>query len=182
MDDATVRRKVVRTEELLAEIERLDETRTKDLALETLQALFELYGEGLSRMIERSAKAEGGGLVEAYLADELVRHLLLMHGLHPVALDQRVLTALQGVRPYLESHGGGVELVEIAGGVAHVRLQGSCRGCPSSATTLRQAVEKAVLEAAPDLLGIEAEEVVDPPPPPQGFVQICGIPGSGDGG
>jgi nitrite reductase/ring-hydroxylating ferredoxin subunit len=50
--------------------------------------------------------------------------------------------------------------------VARVRLQGSCDGCPSSTVTLKLAIEEAVLKAAPDLEGIEAEGVTEPPPKP----------------
>jgi Fe-S cluster biogenesis protein NfuA/nitrite reductase/ring-hydroxylating ferredoxin subunit len=69
-----------------------------------------------------------------------------------------VRAALEEVRPYLESHGGDVELVAIEDGVAHLRMHGSCKGCPSSAMTLKLAIETAVLKAAPDLDRIQAEE------------------------
>ena len=106
-------------------------------------------------------------MLQALAADDLVSHLLLLHDLHPVDLEARVARGLAEVRPYLESHGGNVELVAVEDGVARVRLQGSCRTCPSSAATLRSAVEAAVLRAAPDLLGITAEE---PRAEPAGFV------------
>ena len=46
--------------------------------------------------------------------DELVAHLLLLHGLHPVPVRERVLGALDEVRPYLATHGGGVELLDVS--------------------------------------------------------------------
>ena len=55
--------------------------------------------------------------------------LLLIHDLYPVSLQERVLEALDTVRPYMESHGGNVELVGIEDGVAKLALQGSCNGC-----------------------------------------------------
>ncbi len=54
----------------------------------------------------------------------------------------------------------------VEGGVARLRMQGSCDGCPSSAVTLKLAIEEAVQKAAPDLEGIEAEGVAEPPPKP----------------
>jgi Fe-S cluster biogenesis protein NfuA/nitrite reductase/ring-hydroxylating ferredoxin subunit len=81
-------------------------------------------------------------------------------------VETRVVKALEEVRPYLQSHGGNVELLGIAGGVARVRMQGSCDGCPSSAVTLELAIEEAVQKAAPDLEGIEAEGVTEPQPAP----------------
>jgi Fe-S cluster biogenesis protein NfuA/nitrite reductase/ring-hydroxylating ferredoxin subunit len=105
-------------------------------------------------------------IFEALAEDELVSHLLLLHGLHPLDVQTRVVRALEEVRPYLQSHGGNVELLGIEGGVARVRMEGSCDGCPSSTVTLKLAIEEAVLKAAPDLERIEAEGVAEPPPKP----------------
>jgi nitrite reductase/ring-hydroxylating ferredoxin subunit len=54
----------------------------------------------------------------------------------------------------------------VEGGVARLRMQGSCDGCPSSAMTLKLAIEEAIQKAAPDLEGIEAEGVSEPKPAP----------------
>ena len=66
------------------------------------------------------------------------------------------------MRPYLGSHGGDVELLCVEDGVARVRLGGTCEGCPSSAVTLQNAIEAAILKAAPDVERIEAEGVAEP--------------------
>ena len=63
------------------------------------------------------------------------------------------------MRPYLESHGGNVELLGLEDGVARIRLEGSCNGCPASAATLELAIKQALDEAAPDLLGLEVEGI-----------------------
>jgi Fe-S cluster biogenesis protein NfuA len=65
------------------------------------------------------------------------------------------------VRPYLASHGGDVVLLGIENGVAQLLLKGSCNGCGASAATLELAIEKALDEEAPDLLGVEVEGAVD---------------------
>jgi Fe-S cluster biogenesis protein NfuA/nitrite reductase/ring-hydroxylating ferredoxin subunit len=71
----------------------------------------------------------------------------------------RVAGALESVRPYLGSHGGDVELLDIsADGVVKLRLLGSCQGCPSSAVTLKFAVEDAIAAAAPEVTSILVEE------------------------
>ncbi|MEA2267491.1 MAG: hypothetical protein QOC64_101, partial [Solirubrobacteraceae bacterium] len=102
----------------------------------------------------------------------LVSHLLLLHGLHPVALEARVRGALDEVRPYLESHGGDVELVGIEAGVVRLRLQGSCDGCASSTMTLKLAIEDAIHKAAPDVERVEAEGAVAAPAPSPALLQI----------
>jgi Fe-S cluster biogenesis protein NfuA/nitrite reductase/ring-hydroxylating ferredoxin subunit len=125
---------------------------------ELVQALLDMYGEGLRRIVEH---VDGRDLVD----DELVSHLLLLHDLHPVPVDERVAEALEGVRPYLESHGGNVELVGVEEGVVHVRLSGSCHGCPSSTMTLKLAIEDAIMRMAPEVDRVEAEGVSEPAAP-----------------
>jgi Fe-S cluster biogenesis protein NfuA/nitrite reductase/ring-hydroxylating ferredoxin subunit len=167
LDEGGLQERVVRIETLLGEIETLADPNARSKAAEMAQVLLELYGEGLARMMDVVAQGEESEKTfEAFTEDELVSHLLLLHGLHPLDVQTRVVRALEEVRPYLQSHGGNVELLGIEGGVARVRMEGSCEGCPSSAVTLKLAIEEAVLKAAPDLEGIEAEGVTEPKPAP----------------
>ena len=171
LDDQELRGRVARIETLLEEIESLKDPNARAKAAEMAQVLLELYGEGLARMMEVVAQGEESERIfGAFVGDELISHLLLLHGLHPVDVETRILQALEEVRPYLKSHGGNVELLGVEGGVAHLRMQGSCDGCPSSAATLKLAIEEAVQKAAPDLEGIEAEGVAEPQPKPTTFV------------
>jgi Fe-S cluster biogenesis protein NfuA/nitrite reductase/ring-hydroxylating ferredoxin subunit len=151
---------VAEVERRLAEIEALEDRRAQEAATAAVQALLELYGTGLERIVENIAARDDGQLATALVDDELVAHLLLVHGLHPVPLEQRVLDALAEVRPYLESHGGNVELLAIDGPAVRLRMQGSCSGCPSSAMTLKLAIENALTKAAPEIEDVIAE---DPP-------------------
>lgn len=174
VDDRSLTDQAARIEALLGEIEAFPDPVLRDRAAEVVQGLLLLYGEGLARIlaiIERESPASAA-VVDALAADELIAHLLLLHDLHPVPLEERVTRALQEVRPYLESHGGNVELIGVEDGVARVRLQGSCQGCPSSTVTLKLAIEEAVLRAAPDLEGIEAEGA---DAPPAGFVPVANL-------
>jgi Fe-S cluster biogenesis protein NfuA/nitrite reductase/ring-hydroxylating ferredoxin subunit len=152
MEDAEL---IGRVEGLLEELEKLADVGARDVAFETVQAILDLYGVGLERIVAALGEARATTLAE----DELVEHLLLLHGLHPVPVEDRVRAGLDDVRPYLGSHGGDVELISVSDGVAHVRMQGSCEGCPASAMTLKLAIEDAVLKAAPDLERVEAAEV-----------------------
>jgi Fe-S cluster biogenesis protein NfuA/nitrite reductase/ring-hydroxylating ferredoxin subunit len=117
-----------------------------------------LYGAGLDRIVQLG----GSDLTERLATDDLVASLLLVHGLHPHDMHRRVSDALDRVRPYLGSHGGDVDLLEIVPvgtmGEITVRLAftGSCKSCPSSAVTLELAVEDAVRAAAPEVSAIEA--------------------------
>jgi Fe-S cluster biogenesis protein NfuA/nitrite reductase/ring-hydroxylating ferredoxin subunit len=128
---------------------------------ELVRLVVDLYGAGLERVLD--VVHEQGHLtdevLDALAADDLVASLLLVHGLHPYSLETRVEKALDGVRPYLASHGGDVELLAVTDdGVARLRLLGSCDGCPSSSATLTLAVEGAIEAAAPEITTIEVEQ------------------------
>jgi Fe-S cluster biogenesis protein NfuA/nitrite reductase/ring-hydroxylating ferredoxin subunit len=159
---------VATVEQRLEDIERLPDAAARLKATEAVQALLDLYGAGLERIVEEIALRDDGELAQALAEDELVSHLLLLHGLHPVALEQRVLGALEEVRPYLESHGGNVELLGLEGGVARLALEGSCSGCPSSTMTLKLAIENAIRKAAPEIEEVLADGVAAPPAPVAG--------------
>ena len=147
MEDAEVRELVGRVETLLEQIDG------DERASEAVQTLATLYGEALARFLAGADPLE----------DELLSHLLLVHDLHPVDVEMRVQQALDEVRPYLGSHGGDVELLAVDDGVARLRLGGTCNGCPSSTVTLRNAIEEAVMKAAPELERIEAEGAAPEP-------------------
>ena len=131
--------------------------------------MIELYGEGLQRMFAAvAASPDADELGERLAADGVVASLMLIHDLYPVALTERVAEALASVRPYMESHGGNVELLGIEDGIARIRLEGSCEGCPASASTLELAIKSALDEAAPDLEGLVVEGAVAPRATPAG--------------
>ena len=166
IDDQGLQERVARMETLLEEIETLPDRNARSKAAEVVGVLLDLYGEGLARMMEVVAEGEERERTfDAFAEDELVSHLLLLHGLHPLDLKTRVIMALEEVRPYLQSHGGNVELLGVKEGVARLRMKGSCSGCPSSTVTLRLAIEEAIQKTAPDLEGIEAEGVAEEPKP-----------------
>jgi Fe-S cluster biogenesis protein NfuA/nitrite reductase/ring-hydroxylating ferredoxin subunit len=105
------------------------------------------------------ASDQAPSLAERLATDDLVASLLLVHGLHPHDIHQRVSDALDRVRPYLGSHGGDVDLLEVTddpeGARVLLAFKGSCKSCPSSAVTLELAVEDAVRAAAPEISSIE---------------------------
>lgn len=147
--------------ELLLEASAAAGPVARERAEELVRLVVELYGAGLERLLElaHDTGALDDDLLAALAADELVSSLLLVHDLHPYGVQERVEQALDGVRPYLGSHGGDVRLLEVTGdGVVRLQLLGSCDGCASSSATLELAVDGAIRAAAPEIVRIDVEE------------------------
>ena len=105
--------------------------------------------------------------VTPLLADKMVTGLLVLHDLHPQSTEERVLAALERVRPYLGSHAGDVEYLGLdPDGTVRLRLAGSCDGCPSSALTVKMAIEKGIEDVAPEVTKVEVEGVAPDPASP----------------
>jgi len=156
-----VRASGARVEELLQSFDGpLPPARARAQAEALVASVVQLYGEGLERVLqilEQHAGDRADDIVERLCCDELLSGLLAIHGLHPIATADRAQTALAKVRPYIESHQGHVEITAIEGATVRVRMSGSCHGCPSSAATLKMAIEKAILDACPEVESVEAE-------------------------
>jgi Fe-S cluster biogenesis protein NfuA/nitrite reductase/ring-hydroxylating ferredoxin subunit len=168
---------LARVQELTDALDALPDGREKEVAEGLVGAIVELYGDGLRRVVDalHDAGAPGQEIHERLVGDGVVASLLLIHDLYPIDLETRVREALATVRPYMESHGGDVELLGLEDGVARLRLVGHCKGCPASAATLELAIKEAIEEAAPDLAGLEVEGVAParkPPGPSPGLLQI----------
>ena len=171
-------RRIAAVDQLVRSLESGSDPATRAAAQELVGTLLELHATALERIlaaIERSGEA-GPAIVEQLARDDMVSGVLLLHGLHPHDRPTRVLQALDKTRPYLQSHGGNVELVGVDdAGVVRLRLQGSCHGCPSSAMTLKLAIEDAIHEAAPDVTAIVVEgEANGAPAAPHGGLVALG--------
>jgi len=182
-EEKAFRRLSQRIEGLIARIEAAPDPGVRADALELTRSLMELHGAGLDRMmgIVSRAGASGHALMDDFAGDDLVAGLLLLYGLHPHDLETRVMKALDETRPYLQSHGGDVELLGVTDGTVRLRLAGSCRSCSSSTMTLKLAIESAIYGAAPDVTEIvtEGQIALNRPATANGLVQLEGAPNNG---
>ena len=139
-----------RVETLLSELRASGDPVAASKAEELVRLLMELYGAGLERIVEIVVADERtDALAAAFADDPLVASLLALHDLHPVPIETRVR---QAVECY------GAELVGIDdAGVARVRIEGGDA----------RAVERAVLDAAPELAHVVVTEA-----PARTFLQI----------
>lgn len=153
-----------RIEALLGELRSSLDQRSWERVEEAIGLVTDLYGGGLERVLQ----LVGDDDVQRLTSDELVASLLILHGLHPHDLEDRVHAALDSVRPYMESHGGYVEVLGIDedAGVLHLRMMGSCDGCPSSSVTLQNAVRQALDESAPEIVHIDVIDETPAEPAP----------------
>jgi nitrite reductase/ring-hydroxylating ferredoxin subunit/Fe-S cluster biogenesis protein NfuA len=138
-----------------AAVAALDEpARAQALALQGAVEAF--HKAALTRMVRRLRDdPRGKELLFELVDDPLVHALLVRHGIVRLSLAARAARVIEHVRPYMRSHGGDVELVEVRDGVAYLRLHGSCNGCSMAAVTLREGVEEALRANLPEIVGIE---------------------------
>ena len=125
------------------------------LAERVLQSIDAIHRQGLERM---AALLDHHALLEQAARDPEVATLLDLYDLVPMSEEAEVELALETVRPYIQSHGGQLEVLAVADGVVRVRLAGSCAGCSGSAMTLKRGVETALRENFARFIAMEVEE------------------------
>ena len=151
-----------RMEELVGAVERLDEP-ARESVFELLDRVDALHRVALTQLADGIGRDRLDGLRE----DPAVAWLFDAYG---IGVDQRAAAdrALEQVRPYIHSHGGRVELLDVTDGVVRLRMGGSCAGCSASAVTLSEGIEEALREHVPGFLRMEVEEEPAEPHPPPG--------------
>lgn len=147
----------------LNEVESLDDAmRARVFAI--LDGVDALHRHALARL---GASLPAGEVGRLRAADPAVAWLF---DAYAVGTDEMAAAeaALESVRPYLDSHGGGVSVVRAHAGVVRVRLSGACSGCTASTITLRRGVEEALREGFAGFAAMEVEDDDAPAHPPPG--------------
>lgn len=125
-------------------------------ALDLKRAIEAFHKLGLTKIIQRLKQDPNGKQLLFELVDDpAIYALFQMHGLVREDLGAQAARVLDSVRPYMQSHGGDVALVEVREDTVVVRLSGSCNGCSMSAVTLRNTVEEAIREQMPQIKNVE---------------------------
>lgn len=157
---AELNRKSERIQQLLQEIENLTDENARRMMQECMQETLSFYGHGLDRILRVITSGDASASKDIFnklIEDTFINGLLLIHDLHPLDLTTRLHMALDKVRPYMDSHGGRVEIIDLSDGIATIKLDGNCKGCPSSASTLELGIKQAIEELCPDLLELRLE-------------------------
>lgn len=147
------------------------EQRTRALKLK--DAVEGFHKAGLIAIV-RALKADPRGkeLLLELVDDASVYALFAMHGIVRADLGTRVARVVENLRPYTQSHGGDVELVDVRDNTVYVRMNGACSGCSMSAVTLRNGVEEALREQCPEITGIEVVPTEAPAEAPVALVSL----------
>lgn len=136
---------------------------TRALARELLESVMALHGAGLERILAlaRETGEPGEELIRKCGRDEKVSSLLLLYGLHPEDFATRVNRALEKASSYLVSQAARAELVSIGeDGAITVRLHRKPNGgCGSARPPVKETLEAAIRDAAPDAASIVVEEM-----------------------
>ncbi|MGY4113521.1 NifU family protein [Aeribacillus pallidus] len=121
-------------------------------AMELKKAIEAFHEHALRKLVRTFRETEAGKeLLLKAAEDPSIYAMFLMHGIIKQDLFTRTAAALEEVRPYMRSHGGGVELVKVEGNTVYVRLQGACSGCSLSAMTLKNGIEEAIKARVPEI-------------------------------
>ena len=153
-----------RTEEIERLVQRVndlvdDDART--IALELLQSVMDLHGAGFARIVEvlRESGEAGHTALKKLGADPLLCGLMVLYDVHPFTMEERVASAVQKAQQQIRKHGGAVELLSVVDGVVRVEIHASGQGCHSSPDAIKEQVEQAILEAAPETTRILVEGI-----------------------
>jgi Fe-S cluster biogenesis protein NfuA len=157
-------------ERMLGEIEGSADPALRTSVRQLVQSVMDLHGAGLDRILEliRADSAGGESLIHKLGRDELVASLLVLYGLHPLHLEARITEGLDKARARLRSHQGEVELLSVRDGVVRLRLHANGHGCGSTGQALKELVEDAVYQCAPDIASLVIEDAGEK----QGFVSL----------
>jgi Fe-S cluster biogenesis protein NfuA len=147
LDDPEVRGLLAVLNDQLDQLEAMPGP-VSELGLTAVAGVAEIYGQALIRTLELAEPAA----VERMLADELIGHLLALHGIHPESVDTRVARVLDELRAALSSQGGTVELERLDETVAVVQV--ALGGHGPRAANIEHTVRRAVMTAVPELANV----------------------------
>jgi Fe-S cluster biogenesis protein NfuA len=147
LDDPAVRALLAALNDQLDQLEAMPGPMS-ELGLTVVAGVAEIYGQALIRTLELADPAA----VERMLGDELIAHLLALHGIHPESVETRLGRVLDELRAAVSDRGGTVELDRLDETVAVVRV--ALGGRASRSADVEQTVRRAVMTAVPELANV----------------------------
>lgn len=161
--------------ELAAAFEAHPDEQTRQAALDLLQGMDALHRAAFTRLTAFLNDHQAGHLlIEAAETDQLISTVLNLYEILPPEVTIRQAeAALARVRPYIESHGGELKVLDVSEGVVTVQMGGACQGCAGATYTLQRGIRQALEKGFP---GFEEVVVMDAKPVTQtsasGFISV----------
>jgi len=147
LDDPEVRALLGALNDQLDQLEAMPGP-VSELGLTVVAGVAEIYGQALIRTLELADPAA----VERMLDDELIAHLLALHGIHPESVEKRLTRVIDELRAAVSDQGGTVELDRLDETVAVVRV--ALGGRASRSADVEHTVRRAVMTAVPELADV----------------------------
>jgi len=147
LDDSAVRALLGTLNDQLDQLEAMPGP-VSELGLTAVAGVAEIYGQALIRTLELADPAA----VERMLDDELIAHLLALHGIHPESVEKRLTRVIDELRAAVSDQGGTVELDRLDETVAVVRVALGARA--SRSADVEHTVRRAVMTAVPELADV----------------------------
>jgi len=147
LDDPAVRALLGTLNDQLDQLEAMPGP-VSELGLTVVAGVAEIYGQALIRTLELADPAA----VERMLDDELIAHLLALHGIHPESVEKRLTRVIDELRAAVSDQGGTVELDRLDETVAVVRVALGARA--SRSADVEHTVRRAVMTAVPELANV----------------------------
>ncbi len=146
-------------EKLVQRVQTLPDENARALAIELMQTVMDLHSTALSRVMEMAVEGgeTGRALLANLCADPLITGLLVLYGLHPLEMEERIRGALERLQPELREHSANADIISISDNTVRVRIQADGHGCGSSRENVKQMVEQAIYGAAPEAVSVEIE-------------------------
>ena len=154
-----------RVGELFDELMTHPDAGVRDRVEEMMDLFDAFHREGLGRLVEMIRAWRGEIFLESVSRDDVTGYFLNAYDLgeapderEQAAAYEAVDTALEELRPMIESHGGMITVEDVKDGVVKVQMLGSCDGCPSSSATLTGGLEEALRRHWPNFRRLEVIE------------------------
>jgi hypothetical protein len=146
----TLEQALARLDTLTAALERVSDEKAREAARELLALLLDLHGRAFERLSAIiSASGDGPALFEQIVESRDIAAVLLLHGLHPQSVEERLQKVIARMRPQWNARGLHVDLISAGTAFAIVQLKRNGRAEPTQ--QLRLEIESALTDAAPDL-------------------------------
>jgi hypothetical protein len=163
---------VDKIEELVRRAESIADPSARSVTVDLLRAVLDFHAAGLERMLEivfESGPA-GEAIIERIAGDDFTSSMLLLHDLHPDDLETRINRAVQKLHEMFISLGAKLSVVGIDGGTVRLHFESQRTW---SGTPVKASVEKAILQAAPEITSVVLEGLKEAPP--VGFVPVSDL-------